>query len=61
MRFCVSVDAVPRAIPKKIKVPKLGSDENHNDDHISADEATAFIAYLNCFEYARMDQILFKL
>jgi site-specific recombinase XerC len=61
MRFCVSVDAVPHAIPEKIKVPKLDSGENHNHDHLGADEASAILDYLNRFEYASLDHVLFKL
>ncbi|QAU13522.1 site-specific integrase [Halorubrum sp. BOL3-1] len=61
MRFCVSVDGVDPVIPQKINVPTLDTSENHNSEHISADEATEILSYLNQFEYASMDHVLFKL
>ncbi|PAU83521.1 integrase [Halorubrum salipaludis] len=61
MRFCVSVDAVSHAMPEKVNVPKLDSGANHNDEHIDASEAEAILEYLNRFEYASLDHVLFKL
>lgn len=61
MRFCVSIDAVSPAIPEKINVPNLDSGENHNADHIDAEEAKAVLDYLSRFEYASIDHCLFKL
>jgi len=61
MRFCVSIDAVGHTIPKKVNVPTLDTAENHNSEHINADEAEAILDYLSRFEYASMDHVLFKL
>lgn len=61
MRFCVSIDAVDHATPEKINVPNLDSGENHNDEHIEAEQAFAILDYLDRFEYASFDHTLFKL
>jgi len=61
MRFCVAIDAVGPVIPRKINVPTLDTSENHNSEHIEVDEAEEILNYLNRFEYASMDHVLFKL
>ena len=61
LRFCVSIDAVEPAIPKKLNVPTLDSGENHNTEHLSVEEASEILDYLSTFEYANMDHVLFKL
>ncbi|MEE6210377.1 tyrosine-type recombinase/integrase [Salarchaeum sp. III] len=61
MRFCVTVDAVDPVIPEKLNVPDLDHGENHNEDHMSGEEAEGIREYLSTFEYASMDHVLFVL
>jgi len=60
LRFCVSIDAVNPSLPEKGNVPTVDTEENHNDDYISPEDAEAILAYVDRFQYASLDHALFR-
>jgi len=61
LRFCVTVEAVPEALPEKVPLPNVPPAEEV-DDWVPADDAVEGIrSYCRQFEYASRRHVVFEL
>lgn len=57
--FCGRIDAVPSNLHEKVLLPSLDKYENRRDESLDAERANAILDFLEKFEYASRDHVVF--
>lgn len=58
IRFCETIDAVRSGLSDKVISPSLGDDEGAREVMVSHDRAREILAYLNKYEYASLEHVV---
>jgi site-specific recombinase XerD len=61
LEFCAAVDAVPDGMREKVHIPNVEPDEEARDEHLDPERARAILEYLEKFQYASRDHVIFTL
>ena len=61
LRTCASVEAVPEDLYEKVPLPSLSPDDEVSESHLNPERAPTIMEYLNRFEYASRDYVVWTL
>lgn len=61
IKWCEDYQAVTPGLHEKIRVPKLGEDEDVSDDKMEPEQALQILDYLDEFQYGSRDHAMFRL
>lgn len=61
LKWCASIEAVPKDLPEKVMVPRVPPEDQQADDTLDGETAQEILAYLSTFHYASLDHVLFAL
>jgi len=61
IKFCETVDAVPKGLHEKILLPTLSKDEERCEDMLGTEQAEAALEYLRQFEHASRGHVILEL
>lgn len=61
LRKCVKFDAVSSDLPEKVDIPSVAAGENSRDDMVSAEMVKEVLDYLQKYEYATLEHVVWVL
>lgn len=61
LQFCESIDAVPKRINEKVRMPDIDVGEDTRDDLVTSKEAERILEYCEKYEYATPGHVTFYL
>jgi len=61
LRFCAQIEAVPEDLYEKVPLPSLSNSEEVSDSTISPERVPEILAWLDRYEYASRDHVLWTL
>jgi len=61
LEFCASIDGVEPGLREKVRIPSVSDEEESKEIHIGVERAERILEYLNQFQYASRDHVVFAI